>query len=560
MKDPINYFIFTSIIKEFNKDMIETKSEEKINSEIIVKKKDNNIIEYKKNGRILKECLYKDGNSLYFSTINYTGDFYSDEIIGFKFFYENKNLMLIKYPFNFYPDFTFYDSKNEDVLEIIKKHLFEKIDYSKNKISGYKVYMYFYLYSLLNSKKAELEKNKIVLKIIDEDVDSFIPNYINEISKENKNEYIFIYVLLLKNHTGTLFYINGKFYLYDSSHSFVLKLENIFKTIAKKITIINNFIIQNLGTCLFHNIVFLETILSYITKNDKETFISKINLIFESKEFLFNYINRLNDLCGGEKAKIIKNSTKEESEDYFLLNKDIYISKKSFKFRLINYNNLFKLLEIKPDKLVDLILKENLVYLNCFKINLLYDELETLLENKIIDIDSKVVKVYNEKFYKLKYNETFLNDKVLNNYYNYIVSKLNIEESFKLELKNKLKEEIRQELDLNEIIFPEKYTIKDKNDVGVIIKLMKENLQNEIYLNNYYDEFKYYNELHELILGQKESFIKTKKEFVTKFEDFNYKREITQISENKFYEDINKNISQLENTLEELEVLIDVLS
>ena len=209
---------------------------------------------------------------------------------------------------------------------------------------------------------------------------------------------------------------------------------------------------------------------------------------------------------------------------------------------------------------MDLILKENLVYLNCFKINLLYDELETLLENKIIDIDSKVVKVYNEKFYKLKYNETFLNDKVLNNYYNYIVSKLNIEESFKLELKNKLKEEIRQELDLNEIIFPEKYTIKDKNDVGVIIKLMKENLQNEIYLNNYYDEFKYYNELHELILGQKESFIKTKKEFVTKFEDFNYKREITQISENKFYEDINKNISQLENTLEELEDLIDVLS
>lgn len=209
---------------------------------------------------------------------------------------------------------------------------------------------------------------------------------------------------------------------------------------------------------------------------------------------------------------------------------------------------------------MDLILKENLVYLNCFKINLLYDELETLLENKIIDIDSKVVKVYNEKFYKLKYNKTFLNDKVLNNYYNYIVSKLNIEESFKLELKNKLKEEIRQELDLNEIIFPEKCTIKDKNDIDIIIKLMKENLQNEIYLNNYYDEFKYYNELHKLILSQKESFIKTKKEFVTKFEDFNYKREITQISENKFYEDINKNISQLENTLEELEDLIDVLS
>ena len=32
MKDPINYFIFTNIIKEFNKDMIETKNKEKINS------------------------------------------------------------------------------------------------------------------------------------------------------------------------------------------------------------------------------------------------------------------------------------------------------------------------------------------------------------------------------------------------------------------------------------------------------------------------------------------------------------------------------------------------
>lgn len=557
MKDTVNYFIFTNIIKEFNKDMIETKNKEKINRENIVKMKDNNIIEYKKNGKILKECLYKDGNSLYFSTINYTGDFYSDEVIGFKFFYENKNLMLIKYPFNYYPDYTFYDLKNEDVLEIIKKHIFEKIDYSKNKISGYKVYMYFYLYSLLNAKKAELEKNKIVIKIIDEDVDSFIPNYINEISEENKNDYIFIYVLLLKKHTGTLFYINEKFYLFDSSHSFVSKLENIFKTITKKIEILNNFIIQNLGTCVFHNIIFLETILTYITENDKEIFKSKINLIFKSKEFLFNYINRLNDLCGVEKIKIMKNSDKEESEDYFLLTNDIYLSKKSFKFRLIDYNSLFKFLEVKSNNIVDLFLKENYVYLNCFKINSLYDDLKELLDQKIIDINHKVVKVYNEKFYKLKYNNTFLNEKVLSTYYNYIVSKLNIEESFKLELKKKLKEEIRQELDINEIIFPEKLEIKDKSDIDIIIKLMKDNLQNEIYLINYYDEFSYYNKLYNIIFYAKENFIETQKEFVTKFENFNYKKEINLAS---FYDDINKNIENLDNILKHLEALIDVLN
>ena len=556
MKDIINYFIFTNIIKEFNKDMIETKNKGKIDRENIVKMKDNNIIEYEKNGKILKECLYKDGNSLYFSTINYTGDFYDDEVIGFKFFYENKNLMLIKYPFNYYPEYTFYDSKNEDVLEIIKKHLFEKIDYSKNKFSGYKVYMYFYLYSLLNTKKAELEKNKIVIKIIDEDVDSFIPNYINKISEENKNDYIFIYVLLLKKHTGTLFYINGKFYLYDSSHSFVLKSENIFKTISEKIEVLNNFIIQNLGTCLFHNIIFLENILTYITENGKEIFKSKINLIFKSKEFLFNYINELNDLCGDEKKKIIKNSDKEESEDYFLLNKDIYLNKKSFKFRLIDYKNLFNFLEIESNNIVDLILKENYVYLNCFKINSLYDELDLLLKSKLIDIDYKVFRVYIEKLYKLKYNNTFLNEKVLNNYYNYIVSKLNIEESLKLELKNKLKEEIRQELDLNNIKFPEKWIIKDKNDIDNIIKLMEEDLQNENY-SICYDEFNYYNNLHKTILLDKEKFFKTQKEFVTKFENFNYKKEINL---NNCYDDINKDIKNLEKTLKILEALIEVLN
>ena len=118
----------------------------------------------------------------------------------------------------------------------------------------------------------------------------------------------------------------------------------------------NIFIIQKLGSCLFHKITFLENILSYISKNGKETFISKINLIFKSKEFICNYINRVNDLCWCEKTKIIKNN-KEDSENYFLLDKDIYLSKTSFKFRIVNYNSIFEILELKTNKLVDLILK-----------------------------------------------------------------------------------------------------------------------------------------------------------------------------------------------------------
>ena len=153
--------------------------------------------------------------------------------------------------------------------------------------------------------------------------------------------------------------------------------------------------------------------MSYTSVNGKELFSAKIDVIFKSKDFIFNYINKLNDLCGCKKVKIITNK-KEDSDNYFLLDNDIYLSKKSLKFRYIDYDSLFEFLELKTNKLVDLILKENNIYSNCFQINILYDELIMLLKNKLDDIDKKIFKIYNEKCYKLSYNNIFLKDEILN--------------------------------------------------------------------------------------------------------------------------------------------------
>lgn len=73
-------------------------------------------------------------------------------------------------------------------------------------------------------------------------------------------------------------------------------------------------------------------------------------------------------------------------------------------------------------------------------INILYDELIMLLDNKVGNIDNKVYYIYNEKFYKLKNDNIFLKDEILNTYHNYILNKFNFEEDLKLELRNKTKE------------------------------------------------------------------------------------------------------------------------
>ena len=169
-------------------------------------------------------------------------------------------------------------------------------------------------------------------------------------------------------------------------------------------------------------------------------------------------------------------------------------------------------------------------------INILYDELIMLLDNKVGNIDNKVYKIYNEKFYKLKNDNIFLKDEILNTYHNYILNKFNFEEDLKLELRN-----------INEIIFPKESSINDKNDIKNIFNLMKDN-ENEIYLI-YYDELKNYKDLYDVIIKYKEKLIKSQKEFVIKFEIFNYKQELNSKSFddylNKIKEQLEKNIKRI---------------
>lgn len=103
------------------------------------------------------------------------------------------------------------------------------------------------------------------------------------------------------------------------------------------------------------------------------------------------------------------------------------------------------------------------------------------------------------------------------------------------------------ELNINEIIFPKESSINDKNDIKNIINLMKDN-ENEIYLI-YYDELKNYKDLYDVIIKYKEKLIKSQKEFVIKFEIFNYKQELNSKSFddylNKIKEQLEKNIKRI---------------
>ena len=76
---------------------------------------------------------------------------------------------------------------------------------------------------------------------------------------------------------------------------------------------------------------------------------------------------------------------------------------------------------------------------------------------------------------------------------------------------------------------------------------MKDN-ENEIYLI-YYDELKNYKDLYDVIIKYKEKLIKSQKEFVIKFEIFNYKQELNSKSFddylNKIKEQLEKNIKRI---------------
>lgn len=555
MIDIIEYFLFNDISK-INDDIFDIKNKEKIDPKVKINFNKKKVI-YQNNYKIVKEYFNEDINSLFFSFINYTGDDLNNELIGYKFCYEkdNKkdNIILIKSPFDYYPKFFFYNTHNKNIEEIVKKYIFEKIDYNKYSIGGSKIYIYFYLNILLINKEEQLKEKKIKIIIIDENIDSFIPNYI----KDNEDDYLYIYLLLFKEHIGTLFFFNSKYFLFDSSLYFKSNFENIFKTLSQKVIILNKFSIQNLGTCTFHNIAFLENALYYILK-DKKYFISNIDKLVNSIDFIFEYINKLNTVMGGEEEKIIFRTENEDSENYFLLNKDIYLSKKAFKINLINYKNLFDYLNInKNNNITNLIMEENSLYLTAMKIISFYQNLKDLLLSRINDLQERCKTIYYKKKLKLKNNNNYLERDTINRYYNFIDDHYFVDESLKKELKIKIREEIREKIiDINKVEINENNEITNKNDINDIIKSLEGQIILQYYMK-YSEEFVYYYKMNIKVNEDYKEYIKLKTEILETIEKYNYSPKIKYIEISEYIKD---KMAILNKEIEELDILINTFN
>ena len=312
--------------------------------------------------------------------------------MGFKFYSNDKILILFKGLNKYSSNFTFYEindgnkdnnkqnnnikdkknynkneyknnnsdnEKNKDYYNFIMTNIFNKIDYHKYDIGGYKYYIYFYIYSLYNNneKKKELNENKIIIKIVDDQIDECVNNLIN-ISKFTNfkyKEYIYIYILLLKKHCGILINIKDSFYLFDSSYFFIPKLKNIFIYFADKINILNKYKIQNLGTCTFQSISFLSAFITSISSDKRfiEDLYNKIN----SYDFVFKYIIELNKLFK-EKDRINIFSKEKDEKNYFCLGNNLYINKNAYKNVIIDFNEVFKFLSINELNEVSLLIKK----------------------------------------------------------------------------------------------------------------------------------------------------------------------------------------------------------
>ena len=282
-------------------------------------------------------------NNFNCSRIVYSRTPYKEEFLGFKFYCNDKIIVLSKELNKYSSNFIFHevntnnnkdhnndikndktennknnkdnnkainngkkkiDNKNNDCknnknneniddyyYKFLKTNLFDKINYEDYDIQGYLFYVYFYIYSFYknNKKEKELKNNNIFIKIVDDKIDDYIMNHINISKREiiNPKDYIFIYVLAIKEHCAVLINFNDSYYLFDSSYCFVNNLENIFKELGKQVIILNKYKIQNLGTCAFHSMIFIEVFISSILK-DKKKFTEDLCNNIISYEFFLN--------------------------------------------------------------------------------------------------------------------------------------------------------------------------------------------------------------------------------------------------------------------------------
>ena len=282
--------------------------------------------------------------------------------------------------------------------------MFDKIDYNNYNIKGYKYYVYFYIYSLYknNKKEKELKSNNIFIRIVDDEIDDYIENYIkfSKLETDKNKNYIYIYMLMIKQHTAILINIKDSYYLFDSSYYFESKLEYIFKDFKSQIMILNKFKIQNLGTCVFHSLNFLSIFISSILKDTKNFTLDLFNNI-NSYDFISKYINELNKFCGGKEVMII--SDKNLGNKFFSIGNNIYLDKDIYKINIINLNELLNFFFINDLNKSSLLLKkENLIYLKQSKLKYLIKTYHNLFDNRWNMIDGKREIVYHEKLKSFK--------------------------------------------------------------------------------------------------------------------------------------------------------------
>ena len=477
MEDEENYYLLEHAIKNIN--LIKIDKEKNLDEEEIKKsfglKSDSKIYINKDFGLIsygnhkFEEYFLDDenceDNKYSISKIQYSGTFYKEEFLGFKFYCNDKILVLSKELNKYSTNFTFHevnvkdninkndnknnndnntdinkninsdknkdtnkynkiDNNNDDYknnynnneknneyyYNFIRTNLFDKIDYNNYNIQGYKYYIYFYVYSLYKNSKKEkqLKNHNIFIRIIDDEIDEYILNYIkfSQLEIKNKN-YIYIYMIIIKQHCSILIDINGSYYLFDSSYYFISKLKNIFKDFNSPIIILNKFKIQNLGTCAFHALNFLSIFISSILK-DASSFASDLFNKINSIDFISEYINELNKFCGGKEVMAI--SEKNLGNKYFSFGNNIYLNREVYKMNIINFNELFNFLSINDlNKFSLLLKKENLIYLKESKLKYLTNIYQKLIINKLDMIEAKKAIFYKEEIKSFKKKQKSLN-------------------------------------------------------------------------------------------------------------------------------------------------------
>ena len=524
---------------DYIKKLLNVKSNVKITQ-------NEDMISFNLDKQTIKEYYINDENYLICSIIKFDGKKYHEEFLGFKFYCNDKVLILIKGLSKYSSNFTFYEindgnkndnkqnnnnnnENNKDYYNFIITNIFNKIDYHKYDIGGHKYYIYFYIYSLYNNneKKKELNKNKIIIKIIDDQIDECVINLINieKYTNSNYEKYIYIYILLLKHHCAILINIKNSFYLFDSSYFFIPKLKNIFMSFADKINILNKYKIQNLGTCIFQSISFLSAFITSVSSD--KNFIEDLNNKINSYDFVFKYIIELNKLFKEEDRINIFSKEKDE-KNFFYLGNNIYINKNAYKNIIIDFNEVFKFLSINElNKVSLLIKKENSIYLKIRKIESLYEQNLNLILKKLNNLESKEGCIDGQE--EILFNQNIILDNTqIDDFCKKICHKIKINKvEINIDELNKIKPEIQNRMNvelhekyLNNLIpsLNEKEVVSAKRIVDIIIKEIFE--EAKLF---YLEEYEYYSNKG-LLVGEKMKKFKERKDVILKIID-NYKNE-----------------------------------